>query len=59
MAGSPVDVTEQSQDVLDKIQRWLVTEVAEVLERADRLKLTVNIKGRDVRPVIEVSYDSL
>ena len=48
--------------VLDQMQRWLATEVAGILERRDpaqRIKVTFNIKGDDIQPVLELYYGSL
>jgi ribosomal protein L23 len=46
-------------EALERIRRWLLTEVADELKRPGKLKLTVNLNEnrRDIKAVIERFLD--
>lgn len=55
--GPASPLPDEKQEVLERIQEWLLTEVSDALSKADTLQIEVHVKGRSIRPKLTILYD--
>ena len=55
-AWCPFCLSEKQTETLERIQRWVETEVAQALAKSDWLQIEIHVKGGAVTPDLTIKY---
>ena len=49
-------LSEEQREVVQRIKRWIDTDVAEALRRSGQVKVEINVKDKDIRAHVTGFY---
>lgn len=55
MTESP-PLSDEQREVLERVKRWIDTDVAEALRRSGQVKVEINVKDADIRAHVTGYY---